>query len=29
MDPPLLLNEVNILILAHLEAYLKWQGPYY
>lgn len=29
MDPPLLLNERNIFILAHNEAYLKWQGPYY
>ena len=29
MDPPVLLNERHIFILAQHEAFLKWRGPYY
>ena len=29
MDPPVLLNECHIFILAQHEASLKWRGPYY
>lgn len=29
MDPPVLLNECHIFILAQHEAFLKWRGPYY
>ncbi|AUH70628.1 hypothetical protein CAB17_00115 [Legionella sainthelensi] len=29
VKPLLLLNELNIFILAHKEVWLKWQGPDY